>query len=261
MDEERAIVGEAYLTTIFVPSFENPQMTATQVVELINQKGIFLAPMAGSMAPDYLGAVIEREMDIAKDLNMAMGGRLLPPMPGILMEAMKSGEHKTKIEYTSPLFKGIRAGDAAGFLRTVESVLEVAVNVRSVSLRSVQLQDRHTCDCRYPERAGELDGITGGNAGESTGPCTGSGAGTADTGPTGDGRYAKSTEKGKRKHRSTNAARHPKPTAGSMKDEDTVGPYIRQDYGYEGWSPQSFATLKEALRSRTPLFVCSDQGA
>ncbi len=116
MDEERAIIGEAFLTTIFSALVENPQMTATQVVELINQKGIFLAPMAGSVAPEYLGAVIEREIDLAADLM------LLPPMPPLLQEAR--GEYK--VIYTSPLFKAARAGDAAGFLRTVESALEVA---------------------------------------------------------------------------------------------------------------------------------------
>lgn len=124
MDEERAIIGEAFLTTIFSALVENPQMTATQVVELINQKGIFLAPMAGSMAPDYLGALIERELDIAADL------RMLPPMPPLLKEAR--GEYK--VIYTSPLFKGARAGDAAGFLRTVESILEVAGQMQDPSL-------------------------------------------------------------------------------------------------------------------------------
>jgi hypothetical protein len=116
MDEERAIIGEAFLTTIFSALVENPQMTATQVVELINQKGIFLAPMAGSVAPEYLGAMIEREVDLADDLM------LLPPMPPLLREA--GGQYK--VIYTSPLFKAARAGDAAGFLRTVESALEVA---------------------------------------------------------------------------------------------------------------------------------------
>jgi len=124
MDEERAIVGDAFLTSIFSALVENPQMTATQVVELINQKGIFLAPMAGSMAPDYLGSLIEREIDIAADLGF------LPPMPPLLQEAR--GQYK--VEYTSPLFKAARAGDAAGFLRTVESALEVAGQMQDQSI-------------------------------------------------------------------------------------------------------------------------------
>lgn len=124
MEREEAIIGEAFLTTIFSALVQNPQMTATQVVELINQKGIFLAPMAGSMAPDYLGAVIHRELDLAGDDGD------LPPMPPLLAEAQ--GEYK--VVYTSPLFKGARAGDAAGFLRTVESVMEVAGQMNDPSL-------------------------------------------------------------------------------------------------------------------------------
>jgi hypothetical protein len=123
MDEERAIIGEASLSTIFAALVENPQMTATQVVELINQKGIFLAPMAGSMAPEYLGSMIEREIDLL------MQQKLVPPMPPLLKEAR--GEYK--VVYTSPLFKAARAGDAAGFLRTVESALQVASQTQDPS--------------------------------------------------------------------------------------------------------------------------------
>lgn len=124
MEGEQAIIGEAFLTTIFSSLVENPNMTATQVVELINQKGIFLAPMAGSMAPDYLGSMIDREIDLATEL------KLLPPMPPLLREAQ--GEYK--VVYTSPLFKAARAGDAAGFLRTVESAMTVAGQMNDMSI-------------------------------------------------------------------------------------------------------------------------------
>lgn len=133
MDEERAIIGSAFFTDLFA-NLQDPRMTATQVVELINQKGMFMAPMAGATGPEYLGSMIEREIDIMKDINLGMGGRLIPQVPPILIEAMRAGEHRTKIEYTSPLFKGARAGDAAGFLRTVESVLEVAGQMSDPSL-------------------------------------------------------------------------------------------------------------------------------
>jgi hypothetical protein len=91
-------------------------MTATQVIELINQKGIFLAPTVGGMASDYLDPMIERELDLAVQLQ------LLDPMPPLLREAQ--GEYK--IVYTSPLFKAARAGEASGFLRTVESAIQIA---------------------------------------------------------------------------------------------------------------------------------------
>lgn len=116
MDEERKLIGEVSLTTIFQTLVENPQMTATQVIELINQKGVFLAPTVGGMASEYLDPMIEREIDLAMQMGM------LPPMPPILREA--KGEYK--VVYTSPLFKAARAGEASGFLRTVESATQIA---------------------------------------------------------------------------------------------------------------------------------------
>ncbi len=116
MQEEKGLIGEVYLTTIFQTLVENPQMTATQVIEVINQKGIFLAPTVGGMSSDYLDPMIERELDLAIQLQ------LIDPMPPLLREA--KGEYK--VVYTSPLFKAARAGEASGFLRTVESALQVA---------------------------------------------------------------------------------------------------------------------------------------
>lgn len=116
MDEERALIGDVFLTTIFQTLVENPQMTATQVIEVINQKGIFLAPTVGGMSSDYLDPMIHRELD----LGMQLG--IVDPMPPILREAQ--GEYK--VVYTSPLFKAARAGEASGFLRTVESAMQVA---------------------------------------------------------------------------------------------------------------------------------------
>jgi hypothetical protein len=116
MDEERVLIGDVFLTTIFQTLVENPNMTATQVIELINQKGIFLAPTVGGMASDYLDPMIERELELGSRLGM------FPEMPGLLREA--KGEYK--IVYTSPLFKAARAGEASGFLRTVETALQIA---------------------------------------------------------------------------------------------------------------------------------------
>lgn len=124
MDEERALIGDVFLTTIFQTLVQNPNMTATQVIELINQKGVFLAPTVGGMASDYLEPMIERELDLAVRL------RMLPPMPPQLAEA--KGEYK--VVYTSPLFKAARAGEASGFLRTVETALEVAGQMQDPSV-------------------------------------------------------------------------------------------------------------------------------
>lgn len=142
MAREEKLLGDAFLTTIFQTLVENPQMTATQVIEVINQKGIFLAPTVGGMSSDYLDPLIERELDLAQQLGM------LDPMPPILREA--KGEYK--IVYTSPLFKAARAGEASGFLRTVESATQIAGQTGDPSIL-----DRFEFDVALPEIANIQD--------------------------------------------------------------------------------------------------------
>src|SRR5215471_14988574 len=116
MAEERSIIDDMFLVTLFKVLSEHPNMTATQVIELVNEKGILVAPTLGRQETEYLGPMIEREIDVLFALN------LLPPMPPRLREA--GGEYE--IVYTSPLALSQRAQEAAGFIRTVETAKEIA---------------------------------------------------------------------------------------------------------------------------------------
>ncbi len=116
MDDERAVINDAFLITLFQILTETPTMTATEVIERTREKGILLAPTTGRLQSEYLGALIERELDILSEL------RLLPPMPPALIEA--KGEYT--VTYTSPLSRAMRAEEGAGTLRTIESILAIA---------------------------------------------------------------------------------------------------------------------------------------
>lgn len=115
MDEERGLIDDMFLVTLYKVLSEHPNMTATQVIELVNEKGILVAPTL-SRQEEYLGQTIEREIDIHSSLGH------LPPMPPRLREA--KGEYE--IVYTSPLALSQRAQEAAGFIRTVETAKEIA---------------------------------------------------------------------------------------------------------------------------------------
>jgi hypothetical protein len=115
MDEERTLINDAFLVTLFQILTEAPQMTATEVIERTNEKGILLAPTVGRQQSEYLGPLIEREMDILADVG------LLPPMPPILREAR--GEYN--VVYTSPLAKAMRAQEVAGFGRVMEVLTQI----------------------------------------------------------------------------------------------------------------------------------------
>jgi hypothetical protein len=118
MDDERAVINDAFLVTIFQILVETPQMTATEVLERTREKGILLAPTIGRQQSEYLGPMVEREIDVLMDQG------LIPPAPFELLEAQ--GEYK--LEYDSPLTRAQRAEEAAGLMRTLESTLQV-VNI------------------------------------------------------------------------------------------------------------------------------------
>lgn len=118
MQEERQLINDAFLVSLFQILTETPTMTATEVIERTNEKGILIAPTVGQMQNDYLGPMISRELDV-----LAMEG-LLPPMPGVIREAQ--GEWNPI--YTGPLARQMRAQEAAGFYRTLEPVREI-VNI------------------------------------------------------------------------------------------------------------------------------------
>jgi len=124
MEHEAALINDAFLVTLFQILTETPQMTATEVIERTNEKGILLAPTVGRQQSEYLGPLIDRELDVLAAQN------LLPPMPPRLREAQ--GEYQ--VVYTSPLARAQRAQEAAGFIRTVETVKELVNITQDASL-------------------------------------------------------------------------------------------------------------------------------
>jgi len=118
MAEERALIDDMFLVQLFRLASDQRVMTATQVIEMINEKGILVGPSLGQQEPT-LSAQIEREIDV-----LSYQG-LMPPMPPRLREAR--GQYH--VVYTSPLALQQRgSGAAAGFMRTVETAKEV-VNI------------------------------------------------------------------------------------------------------------------------------------
>lgn len=124
MEDERNDIKDAFLVTLFQILVESPNMTATEVIERIREKGILLAPEFGRQESEYLGPLIEREM------NLLLFQGLLPPLPPILLEAQ--GEYT--IVYDSPFSRTQRAEEAAGLLRTYDFSLNVAERTQDMSV-------------------------------------------------------------------------------------------------------------------------------
>jgi hypothetical protein len=124
MGEERSIIDDVFLVSLFKVLSEHPNMTATQVIELVNEKGMLVAPTLGRQHTEYVGGLVERELDLLAEM------RMLDPMPPRLREAMGHYE----VTDTSPLSLAASAGKAAGFLRTLEQVRELVNITQDASL-------------------------------------------------------------------------------------------------------------------------------
>jgi hypothetical protein len=124
MGEERSIIDDVFLVSLFKVLSEHPNMTATQVIELVNEKGMLVAPTLGRQHTEYVGGMVPRELDLLAEMQM------LEPMPPRLREA--NGYYE--VTDTSPLSLAASAGKAAGFLRTLEQVRELVNITQDASL-------------------------------------------------------------------------------------------------------------------------------
>jgi len=139
MQEERGIVDDVFLVSLFKVLSEHPDMTATQVIELVNEKGMLVAPTLGRQHTEYVGGMVPREMDLCSDM------RLLDPVPPRLREALgRDGLAAIGVSDTSPLSLAASAGEAAGFLRTIENVRELVNVTQDPSLLDTFAFDRAT---------------------------------------------------------------------------------------------------------------------
>lgn len=118
MQMEKDIINDAFLVTLFQILVDTPQMTATEVLERAREKGMLLAPTAGRLQSEFLGPLIERELDL-----MLQQGIWPANMPSIL-RGPEGSEYN--IEYDSPMSRMQRSEKASGFFRALSQAAEYA---------------------------------------------------------------------------------------------------------------------------------------
>lgn len=124
MDDERAVINDAFLITLFQILVESPQMTATEVLERSREKAALLAPIMGRQQSEALGPMIEREIDLLMEQS------LLPPVS----QAMAEYGAEYKVEYESPLSRMQKAEATSGGLRMFQYAGEIAANTQDPSV-------------------------------------------------------------------------------------------------------------------------------
>ena len=120
MDQRRQAVNGAFLVTLFQVLVENTsdRKTATEVMELVREKGALLGPVGGRLRTEYLGPMIERELDIL------FAAKVIRPED--VPRALLDEDGDIDIEYDSPLTRAMRAEEGIGILRTLEVATQLA---------------------------------------------------------------------------------------------------------------------------------------
>lgn len=124
MEDERKLINDTFLVSLFQILTENPEMTATEVMERVKEKGILLAPTIGRQESEYLGPMIDRELDILSRQG------LLPPQPLMLRQA--KGQYK--IIYDTPISRTQKADQVSGAMRTLEAFTNYAQMTQDPSI-------------------------------------------------------------------------------------------------------------------------------
>lgn len=114
--QQQKTINDAFLVTLFQILVDAPQMTATEAMLRAQEKGALLAPTMGRQQSEFLGPLIQREIDILSHAGV------LPPMPQALIDA--GGE--INIEYESPIVRAQKAEEGVAIMRTLEALTPLA---------------------------------------------------------------------------------------------------------------------------------------
>ena len=113
---ERQIVSESFFLNLFQALADPRQQSATEVIERVSEKGQFLAPTIGRQEAEYVAPLIDRELDVLYQQGIPQ--RELGPMP----RELRASSGGLKVVHTSPISRAARAQEAAGLVRSIESI-------------------------------------------------------------------------------------------------------------------------------------------
>lgn len=155
MERIRTVINDAFLITLFQILIERPQQTATETLQRAKEQAIILSPLIGRLQSEFLGTIIESEMDILADYGA------LPEMPPELIEAQ--GEYQ--ITYKSDIQRALESGELMGYRQWLGDVspmtqfnpriLEV-VDHEAIAIEAAEKRGIPTRHIRTPEQLAKL---------------------------------------------------------------------------------------------------------
>lgn len=133
-NQRRESINRMFFVDLFLMLAQQPNMTATEVIQRVNEKMLILGPVLGRLMHELLDPIIIRT------INILMRNRKLPEPPAELR-----GKNY-KIEYISPLAKAQRASEA-------NSITDLLLAVRSMWEMEPQVIDNFNFDKAAKEMA------------------------------------------------------------------------------------------------------------
>ncbi len=143
-EQRRLVINNAFLISLFQVLIDtgSDRMTATEVMQKVQEKGALLGPIGGRIQAEFLGPMIERELDIL----FAAGVISQSDIPEELIAA--GGDYD--IEYDSPLTRAMKAEEGVGILRTTEAIMQLA-NIDKGVIKKLNIS-------RIADRLAEING-------------------------------------------------------------------------------------------------------
>lgn len=116
MERQEKVINASFMVDLFTVLTESPEMTATEVLDRIHQRGILLNPAFMRQQSDVQGPMIHRELGLA----MRMGK--LRPYPRRMLQA--GGSYQAI--YSAPVNRELMAEEAAAFERALQECGNIA---------------------------------------------------------------------------------------------------------------------------------------
>lgn len=117
---ERRILDDGLFGVYFRVLIDNPNMTATAVMELAQQQGQIAQPAIARQRSEWLGPMIRRESAALHRQG------LMPQPPDALIEYMMERQESLHLVYQSPHDEAMKARAAIATLRTFQSLAPIA---------------------------------------------------------------------------------------------------------------------------------------
>lgn len=150
-DQRRQAINGAFLVNLFQVLVEtgSNRMTATEVMQRVQEKGALLGPIGGRLRTEFLGPMIEREIDILFHAGVVD--------PDSVPKELR-GDGGIDIEYDSPLTRAMKAEEGVGILRTLEFVGNTASQIAAADQERAAKMVRKVNYERALERLADING-------------------------------------------------------------------------------------------------------